>query len=200
MNLDQRLIDAAVDQMNRRWPAEEYGGAAAVYLEDGQILTSVCLDNLNAGVTLCHETGAICQAYTLNRRVTASVCVGREAGSSDVFVLAPCGICQERLALWGRRFRWELPIRAAHPDGRHGHFSRSTRSTGGSVCRRWPLALSGGPCILTRWLLSTPAHSIDHLGRRCHPRSDSSCSRTSSTSGQSSAPRWRRDHGSELRR
>ncbi|MBU2670569.1 cytidine deaminase [Actinoplanes bogorensis] len=101
MDLDQRLVDAAVDQMNRRWPAEEYGGAAALYLEDGQILTSVCLDNINAGVTLCHETGAICQAYTLDKRVTASVCVGREAGTAEIFVLAPCGICQERLALWG---------------------------------------------------------------------------------------------------
>ncbi len=101
MNLDQRLVDAAIDQMNRRWSADEYGGAAAVYLEDGQILTSVCLDNINAGVTLCHETGAICQAYTLDKRVTASVCVSRKPGSAEIFVLAPCGICQERLALWG---------------------------------------------------------------------------------------------------
>jgi cytidine deaminase len=101
MTVDQRLVDAAIDQMNRRWPAGEDGGAAAVYLEDGQILTSVCLDNLNGGVSLCHETGAICQAYTLNKRLTASVCVTRPAGSDRISVLAPCGICQERLALWG---------------------------------------------------------------------------------------------------
>ncbi|WP_250036235.1 cytidine deaminase [Paractinoplanes maris] len=101
MELDQRLVDAAIDQMNRRWPGDEYGGAAALYLADGQILTSVCLDNINMGVTLCHETGAICQAYTWDKRVTASVCVSRKAGSTEVFVLAPCGICQERLALWG---------------------------------------------------------------------------------------------------
>ena len=101
MNLDQSLVEAAVDQMNRRWPAGEAGGAAAVYLDDGRVLTSVSLDNINAGVTLCHETGAICQAYTLDKRLTASVCVAREAGESGHFVLAPCGICQERLALWG---------------------------------------------------------------------------------------------------
>ncbi|MCC5580024.1 cytidine deaminase [Microtetraspora sp. AC03309] len=101
MNLDQRLVDAAIAQMDRRWPAREYGGAAAVYLDDGEILTSVALDNLNAGVTLCHETGAICQAYTLDRRITASVCVCRIPGRDGVVVLAPCGICQERLALWG---------------------------------------------------------------------------------------------------
>nr|WP_221376329.1 cytidine deaminase [Actinoplanes polyasparticus] len=113
MQLDQRLVDAAVDQMNRRWPADQYGGAAAVYLEDGQILTSVCLDNINAGVTLCHETGAICQAYTLDKRVTASVCVGREADSTEIFVLAPCGICQERLALWGP----EVQVAVGDPAG-----------------------------------------------------------------------------------
>jgi cytidine deaminase len=101
MNADQRLVDAAIDQMNRRWPAAEDGGAAAVYLADGQILTSVCLDNLNGGVSLCHETGAICQAYTLDKRLTASVCVTRSAGSDEITVLAPFGICQERLALWG---------------------------------------------------------------------------------------------------
>jgi cytidine deaminase len=121
MNLDQRLIDAAVDQVNRRWPAEEYGGAAAVYLEDGQILTSVGLDNINGGVTLCHETGAICQAYTLNKRVTASVCVGREAGSSETFVLAPCGICQERLALWGP----EVQVGVADPSSPSGWTART---------------------------------------------------------------------------
>jgi len=101
MTMDQRLVDAAIDQMNRRWPAGEQGGAAAVELADGQILTSVCLDNINGGVSLCHETGAICQAYTLDEQVVASICVVREAGSDEVVVLTPCGICQERLALWG---------------------------------------------------------------------------------------------------
>jgi cytidine deaminase len=101
MDLDQRLVDAAIDQMDRRWPATEQAVAAAVYLDNGQILTGVSLDNLNAAATLCAETGVLCQAYTLNRQVTASVCVSRDAGSSDVNILAPCGICQERLALWG---------------------------------------------------------------------------------------------------
>lgn len=101
MQLDQTLVDAAIAQMDRRWPVDEPGGAAAVYLEDGEILTSVGLDNLNGGVSLCHETGAICQAYTLNKKVTASVCVYRASERDRVLVLPPCGICQERLALWG---------------------------------------------------------------------------------------------------
>ncbi|MEU8278793.1 cytidine deaminase [Microbispora bryophytorum] len=101
MQLDQNLVDAAIGQMDRRWPPGEQGGAAALYLNDGQILTSVGLDNLNGGVSLCHETGAICQAYTLDKKITASVCVYRDPERERVLVLPPCGICQERLALWG---------------------------------------------------------------------------------------------------
>ncbi|WP_406864036.1 cytidine deaminase [Streptomyces sp. HUAS MG47] len=101
MKLDQALVDAALAQLERRWPADEPGGAAAVYLDDGRILTSVGLDNLNGSVTLCHETGAICQAFTLDARITASVCVFRDPDDGRTIVFPPCGICQERLALWG---------------------------------------------------------------------------------------------------
>ncbi len=75
--------------------------AAAVLLDDGVILTSIGLDNVNAAVNLCAETGALCQAFTLDRTVVASACVARAA--EGVTVLAPCGVCQERLALWGPR-------------------------------------------------------------------------------------------------
>lgn len=101
MDLDQRLVDAAVDQLRARWrEAGRQGAAAAVCLDDGEILTSVGLDNLNAAASLCAETGALCQAYTRDRRVTASACVGIDR-VGVIGVLAPCGICQERLALWG---------------------------------------------------------------------------------------------------
>lgn len=109
MRLDQALVDAAIAQLERRWPAGEEGGAAAVYLEDGRILTSVGLDNLNGGVTLCHEAGAYCQAYTLNVPLTASVCVYRMPESGRLVVLPPCGICQERLALWGPEVEVGVP-------------------------------------------------------------------------------------------
>ncbi|GAA1497604.1 cytidine deaminase [Paeniglutamicibacter kerguelensis] len=109
MELDQNLIDAAIDQISRRWPNAEQAVAAAMYLEGGQILTSVSLDNFNAAANLCAETGAICQAYTMDRQVTASVCVSREAGSGKISVLAPCGICQERLALWGPTVQVAVP-------------------------------------------------------------------------------------------
>lgn len=108
MDLDQRLVDAAYDLMARRWPGTGWAVAAAMYLADGQVLTSVSLDNLNAAVNLCAETGAMCQAYTIDGRVTASVCVSRDNG-----VLAPCGVCQERLALWGPDVQVAIPAGGA---------------------------------------------------------------------------------------
>jgi len=55
---------------------------------------------VNASVELCHEVGAICEAFKLNKIITATVCVSRdEAGKFHV--LTPCGVCQERLMVWG---------------------------------------------------------------------------------------------------
>ncbi|MGD1218354.1 cytidine deaminase [Streptomyces krungchingensis] len=109
MGLDQELVDAAVDLMDRRRPSGEPGGAAAVRLADGGILTSVGLDNLHASVALCQETGAFIQAYTQDRAVVASVCVSRDLERDRVLILPPCGVCQERLALWGPAVEVAVP-------------------------------------------------------------------------------------------
>jgi cytidine deaminase len=101
MKVDQALFDAAAGQLRRRWPDSQRGVAAAVRLDDGSILTGVGLANIKAVMGLCAETGPICQAYTMNRAVTASICVAPRPGGGELMVLAPCGACQERLALWG---------------------------------------------------------------------------------------------------
>lgn len=59
------------------------------------------LANFNAAMTLCAETGPICAAYSLGRPIVASVCVRRDVSSGHAEIIAPCGACQERLALWG---------------------------------------------------------------------------------------------------
>jgi cytidine deaminase len=100
MSLDQALVDAAVDLATERWPTGE-SGAAAMYTDDGRTLTSVYVESPNDMATLCHETGSICEAHKLNRRVVASVCVSRESDRDPFVILTPCGICQERLAYWG---------------------------------------------------------------------------------------------------
>lgn len=101
MRVDQRLFDAAVEQLRMRWPGVQRGVAAAVYLDDGSIVTGVALDNINAVMGLCAETGPICQAYTMGRAIAASICVAWGENGQELLVLAPCGACQERLALWG---------------------------------------------------------------------------------------------------
>ena len=100
MALNQALVDAAIDQAVRRFPSGE-AGAAAVLTDGGEILTSVCLDAPNASASLCHETGAICEANRIGARIVASVCVSRSERGRPFLILAPCGICQERFAIWG---------------------------------------------------------------------------------------------------
>ena len=100
MPLDQSLVDAAIHQALARFPSG-YAGAAAIRTETGQVLTSVCFDPPNAGAGLCHEAGAYCEANRLGARVVASVCVSRSEPARPFLILAPCGICQERLAFWG---------------------------------------------------------------------------------------------------
>lgn len=102
MKLDQALVDAAIDLLERRFPMAE-GIAAAMYTDDGQILTSVVFQPEWGGGGLCAETGAICEAVKLEKRITASVCVSRLSGDSPIVILTPCGICQERLFHWGER-------------------------------------------------------------------------------------------------
>lgn len=102
MEADHILFEAAAGHVRRRWPDTAAPAvAAAVYLADGSVLTGVALDNFNPVMSLCAETGPICQAYSEGQTIIASICVLRTPGRGGLTVLAPCGACQERLALWG---------------------------------------------------------------------------------------------------
>jgi cytidine deaminase len=100
MPLTQILVDAALRQAMERYPFG-YAGAAAVETETGRIITSVSFDAPNNAVSLCHEAGAFCEANRIGEKVVASVCVSRSSPDRPFLILPPCGICQERLALWG---------------------------------------------------------------------------------------------------
>jgi cytidine deaminase len=97
MRLDQNLVDAARDLLERRFPG------------DGDVLTSVFFEPEWGSGMLCAETGAICEAEKLGKRVTASVCVSRLSGEDPVLILTPCGICQERLFHWGPDLEVAVP-------------------------------------------------------------------------------------------
>ncbi len=79
MKLDQRLVDAAIELMKAKFPTGP-GGAAAMYTESGKILTSVDIEgHLHDSANLCHETGAMLEAFKLGAKITASVCVFRKS-------------------------------------------------------------------------------------------------------------------------
>jgi cytidine deaminase len=98
---DSALHDAAVALIERRLPDADWATAAALRLDDGSVLVGIGLDNFNSAAGLCAEAGPIARAYTEGRAVVASICVNRSSGREGDAVLAPCGVCQERLALWG---------------------------------------------------------------------------------------------------
>lgn len=100
MNIEQKLYQAAIDLVEKRYPSG-WVGAAAMYTEEGQILTSVAPDVINASTELCMETGAILEAHKFNTRITHTICVAREDENAVFKILTPCGVCQERLFYWG---------------------------------------------------------------------------------------------------
>lgn len=106
--LDQALVDAAKDLLKGRFPGQE-GIAAAMYTQDGAVLTSVFFEPEWGGGGLCAETGALLEAVKLGKRVLASVCVSRLTEDSPIVVLTPCGICQERLFHWGETVEVAVP-------------------------------------------------------------------------------------------
>ena len=102
--VDEKALAATVafckDLIDSRFPGDGDHGAAAMLLGDGTILTGTAPDAVNASVEVCHEIEPYCGAYRLNQRVVASVCLHRQPGGRTV-VLSPCGVCRERLAVYG---------------------------------------------------------------------------------------------------
>jgi cytidine deaminase len=98
-DLDQ-LITACRELIAARFPEDDDQGAAAMLLDNGQILTGTAPEAANPSVEVCHEIEPFCAAYRLGRVIVASVCLHRQPGGRHV-VLSPCGVCRERLAVYG---------------------------------------------------------------------------------------------------
>lgn len=113
------LHDAAVTVAKEQARDEDDGegvGAAAL-TDEGEILTGVWIDAMVDSACLCAETGPIAEAHRRGRRLTASICV-RWTRSSGATVLAACGVCQERLAVFGS----DVLIGVADPNERGVRF------------------------------------------------------------------------------
>ncbi len=109
MKLDEKLVQACKDFIKTRFPdCSVIEGAAAMYTESGEILISTAPEVFNEGAGLCHETGALCEAYKKSLKITASICVSREKNGTYI-ILSPCGICQERLYHYGGEVEVGVP-------------------------------------------------------------------------------------------
>jgi cytidine deaminase len=106
--LDERLVQEGRELATTRYP-RGWGGAAAMYTDGGALLTSVYVEAPNDGANLCCETGALCEAHKRGERVVATVCVGRDDETQPFEILAPCGLCIERLAYFGPEVQCAVP-------------------------------------------------------------------------------------------
>lgn len=100
MSVEADLYQDAVELIKKRYPIG-WGGAAAVRLTTGEILTSVAPEGDFDALSVCMELGSFLEAHKRGQAVTHSLCIFRHDEMSDFNVLSPCGICQERLRYWG---------------------------------------------------------------------------------------------------
>ena len=102
MNIEKEMFHKALNFLNERYGENKAGGVAVLRIETGEYLTSVWDEERNSSAYLCAETGAICEAHKLNKKVTHSLCICRQEDNQPYEILSPCGICQERLYYWGK--------------------------------------------------------------------------------------------------
>ncbi len=102
MNIEKEMFNKAVEFLEERYGKDKAGGVAVLRIENGEYLISVWPECDNSSAGLCAETGAICEAHKLNKKVTHSLCVCRQKDGENYEILSPCGICQERLFYWGK--------------------------------------------------------------------------------------------------
>jgi cytidine deaminase len=93
-------VDACRSLLRDRFPGDDDQGASAMLLDDGTIVTGTSPEAINPSVEVCHEIEPYCAAFRLDRKIVASVCLHRQLGGRTL-VLSPCGVCRERLALYG---------------------------------------------------------------------------------------------------
>jgi len=104
MEVDQKLYEAAKELLAEH-PDQ---AASACYLDDGEILTGVSTNGHHGPARLCAETGPICIAQKLKKKIAASICIAN-SDEGDIIVYTPCGICQERFFWFGGETQVAIP-------------------------------------------------------------------------------------------
>lgn len=105
MKVDQKLYDAARKLLDEH-PDQ---AVSACYTEDGEILTGVSTDAHHLQVGLCAETGPVCEAQKLKKKIAASICLSNSSKLNRLVINPPCGVCQERLFWFGENVHVAIP-------------------------------------------------------------------------------------------
>ncbi len=100
MTIEDDLYAFTKKELLRRYP-REWGGVAGMRLSDGTFISSISPDFPNAASSVCMELGGMLTAANQDLAVTHTICLVRNDEHSPIMVLTPCGVCQERLGLWG---------------------------------------------------------------------------------------------------
>jgi cytidine deaminase len=109
MKINQKLYNAALELLQSCYKKNKLAGAVAMYTKEGKILTSTFPFGKNVHQRLCYETGSICEAHKYNYQITSSICLIRKTDSNKILVVAPCGVCIERLRYWGPDVQVAVP-------------------------------------------------------------------------------------------
>lgn len=109
MTPKESLFEEVKKTLNHHYPTD-WGGAAGVLLEDGTVLTSISPEFANAASSVCMELGSYLEAAKLKQKVVRTLYLIREDTQANFKVLTPCGICQERLHLWGNQVECAVTI------------------------------------------------------------------------------------------
>ena len=78
MDIGKEMFEKALAFLNQRYGENKAGGVAVLRLDNGEYLISVWDEEKNSSAYLCAETGAICEAHKLNKKVTHSLCLCRQ--------------------------------------------------------------------------------------------------------------------------
>ncbi|KEO88600.1 cytidine deaminase [Erythrobacter longus] len=98
-DIKESLIEAAHAAAKEAYaPYSNYQVGAALFFDDGAIITGTNVENASYGLTLCAETVAVARAFGEGRRggLTAVAVVGPK-DKGDGAPITPCGRCRQTL-------------------------------------------------------------------------------------------------------
>lgn len=104
------LIEAATAARDRAWAVYSgYAVGAALWMEDGSIVTGCNVENRSLPLSLCAERTAMARAVAAGKTEPKALAVITDSDPPGT----PCGLCREVL----REFAEDLPILAVNLEG-----------------------------------------------------------------------------------